>query len=495
MSSTPETVPVRGIALAPGRRHRLAAALEENGTIVLLLSAFAMVLAMHIPQGLAGDGWLALVSGREIAQHGLPTHDALTVWAHGRAWVDQQWLAQISLYGLVQLGGLRLVMLVNALLGVGALVGACVLARRLGASARAITWVCLPALVAYYPEAVVMRPQSFAYPLFVAVLALVVLDSRRPSRRVFLALPLLMLWANLHGSVVVGALLVSLYGAAAILRALWERRAPGARWLALAVLPWGCVLVSPYAASLPRYYEKVLFTAHFSRYVTEWRPATLGIATLPLYLLFGLAAFLVGRVRGRVGLFETTFFLAVVVLSLQAVRNLAWLGLASVVFLPQLVDGIRPAETDEPRKLNRMLAIVALAGTFVTVLGVSVENRAWFLVGFPRASANAAAAAAGSNGRVFANERYGDWLLWEHPELAGRIAWDTRFELLTDSEIQSIAGFRERVGDWRATAKGYRVLVLNGGRDEKKVVRALLRSGGIREVSDTDGISVLARRG
>ena len=57
---------------------------------------------------------MALLSGRVVAQHGLPSHDTLTVWAHGRTWVDQQWLAQLALYGLERLGGLPLVLLVHA---------------------------------------------------------------------------------------------------------------------------------------------------------------------------------------------------------------------------------------------------------------------------------------------------------------------------------------------------------------------------------------------
>src|SRR4051812_39449682 len=128
-------------------QRRLSHFLEENGTLVMVVGAFAIVLLARLPNGLAADGWMALVSGREIVRHGLPTHDALTVWAHGRRWVDQQWLAQLLLYGLWRLGGLKLALLVHAALAVGALAGASALARRLGASARATTWICLPVLI------------------------------------------------------------------------------------------------------------------------------------------------------------------------------------------------------------------------------------------------------------------------------------------------------------------------------------------------------------
>jgi len=92
---------------------RLARALEENGLLVIVLGAFAIVLVLSLRKQLVVDGWMAIVSGRWIVQHGLPSHDTLTLWAHGHRWIDQQWLAQLALYGLWRLGGLKLALLVH----------------------------------------------------------------------------------------------------------------------------------------------------------------------------------------------------------------------------------------------------------------------------------------------------------------------------------------------------------------------------------------------
>src|SRR5262249_56251427 len=128
---------------------------------------------------------MALLSGREIVQHGLPTHDALTVWAHGRRWIDQQWLAQLGFYGLWRLGGVKLALFAHALLVTSGLAGAALFARTRGATARAVTWIAIPVLIAYYPVASVMRPQSFAFPLFAAVLWLVLAPPPPPPPPVF----------------------------------------------------------------------------------------------------------------------------------------------------------------------------------------------------------------------------------------------------------------------------------------------------------------------
>ena len=129
--------------VSPARRavsRGLGRLLEENGPLVMVVAAFGLVMLLALRNALTIDGWMALASGREIAQHGLPTHDTLTVWTHGQRWIDQQWLAQFLLYRLWQAGGIKLVLLIHALLATGALAGAAAAARRLGGSARTTTW-------------------------------------------------------------------------------------------------------------------------------------------------------------------------------------------------------------------------------------------------------------------------------------------------------------------------------------------------------------------
>jgi hypothetical protein len=495
VSAHQQTVASSAQAARPsGRGARVAHVLEENGTVVIVVAAFAAVLITHLSSSLAADGWMALLSGREIVKHGLPSHDTLTVWAHGHRWIDQQWLAQLALYGLHRLGGLRLVMLAHAALAIGGLAGATLVARRLGASARSTTWICIPVLAAFWPGAGVMRPQSFAYVLFVAVLWLLLSDLRSPSRRVYFTLPLLALWANLHGSVVVGSALVSAY---ALIEVATSLRAPPralrGRSVVLLVVPWLCVLVSPYATSLPTYYREVLLSGGFGSYVTEWAPTTLTPQNAAVYLLALGGLWLIGRAHRQLSAFEIVAFVGLATLALDAVRNAVWLALLSVVVLPRLVDSLRGAVV-EPRRLNRLLALAMLVGVFVAVVGVATEPISWFTRDYPAATANATASAAGSQGRVFADERYADWLIWTHPQLAGRVAYDSRFELLTHRQLRSVTELRNLVQGWRSTIAGYPVLVLDRSADDHPRA-ALLRSGAANTVARNGQVVVLRRTG
>jgi hypothetical protein len=463
--------------------------LEENGLVVIVLGAFAIVLLVALRKDLVVDGWMALVSGRWIAQHGLPSHDTLTVWTHGHRWTDQQWLAQLALYGLWRVGGIKLALLVHALLVTSGLAIAAIVARSRGASALAVTYVAIPVLVAYYPVASVMRPQSFAFPLFATTLWLVLSDAQRPSRRVYLTLPLLVLWTNLHGSVLLGAMLVSLAGLVAIVQ---ERR-PSVRGGLLLVAPWACLFASPYALHLPGYYDKILIGGQFKKFVTEWAPTTLTPGTAAVYVVVLGGLWLLGRAGREAPLLDQLAFLFTSVLAFEAVRNTAWVGLVGLAVLPPLVDRLRGPVQDPPR-MNRILAITVLATAVITAAAVATKPTSWFTSGFPPSAARAASAAAGSQGRVFATSPYADWLLWSRPALDGRVAFDARFELLSTKQLDKIARLQNRSGGWLQTLKGYRVFVLNA-RSDRTLERSLIHRLPASVVFSSPQVVVLRRRG
>ena len=51
------------------------------------------------------DTYASLTAGRLISQHGLPRTETLTWAAHGKPWIDQQWLGQWLYYQAYRIGG------------------------------------------------------------------------------------------------------------------------------------------------------------------------------------------------------------------------------------------------------------------------------------------------------------------------------------------------------------------------------------------------------
>jgi hypothetical protein len=434
-------IPSAGAASRPAfsGRERLAALLGEEGLLLFLVCGYLAEQIALLRRQLGSDGWLTLVAGRQIVDHGLPSADHWTTIASGRSWVDQQWLAHLALYATVRIGGIPLALAVNLALAGGSLIGAAVLARKRGASSRVTAWVVLVALLPFGRSADVLRAQSLCYPLFVALVW--VLTDPRAGRRIYLTFPLLVLWANLHGSVVVAAGLVSACGLLRLIRKEGART----RALALAAGPWACVFASPYALDLPRYYRATLFNPAFAHYVTEWKPVTLSLMNVPIFVLAAAAIIVVARRRTGWGIVEPLILCVCAVLAVLAVRNGVWLALASVLLLPGGVTrSIAPApSTSARRRMNVALATGAAAALVLATVATAGRPASWFTTNYPDGAAAATVQAAGpSGGRVFATEDFADWLLWREPSLAGRIAYDDRLELLRSSELRMIFGLK-----------------------------------------------------
>ena len=66
--------------------------------------------------------------------------------------------------------------------------------------------------------------------------------------------------------------------------------------------------------------------------------------------------------------------------------------------------------------------------------------------------------------RVFAPDRYADWLLWKIPELRGRLAYDVRFEVYSKEFFHRLLRYNAESGrDWKSLADGYPIVVVDEG--------------------------------
>jgi len=215
-----------------------------------------------------------LYAGRFLAEHGIPRHNVFTVIAHGAPWIDQQWLAQLTSYGVWRLGGYAaVVMLSLALVSAGfALLGALMLRR--GVSPLRMTAWTLAAMAVSYGYAT-PRAQSFGYLFVPLVLFLVLADQgrRHPSAVTWLSLPLLVVWANMHGSVLVGVGLVGVHAAYRSWAALRRRDRRCLAWyLLLGVSAAGSVFCTPYGAGIVHYYGSLIGNPVVAGNGGEWAP-------------------------------------------------------------------------------------------------------------------------------------------------------------------------------------------------------------------------------
>jgi hypothetical protein len=468
--------------------HDLRGFLRRNAPLLALVAFWFLLLVLAIPQELVQDSWLTLLSGREVIHHGLPSVDTLAVWTHGKAWIDQQWLSQVFFYGIWATGGIKAVLLAHVALLTLMFASGLAAARSLGASRPSIV-VAGTAALAVAPWSMQLRAQTLAECFFVWLLWLLASDSRAPSRRVFLSLPLLVLWANVHGTVVLGALLVILRGLA---HKQWSRRA-----VVLTVAPVACLFASPYGLSLGGYYHRMLVNPTLRSFIDEWGPSTPSHKTAAFFVLAGTTIWLLGRYRNRLTGFEQVALAVILVAAVTSIRTIVWFGLTALVLLPLLLDGALARVSF--RRVERFgrpvvpIAIAVVAATF----GFAVSRpTAWYEQAWPTVRARDVihSLACRSSVRIFADDRYADWLLWAEPETRGRVAYDVRFELFDPAQLLRLAKYRSRIGDdWRRAAKGYDVILFDPLL-QASVEQGMLAHGDVvRQYADTR-LAILAKR-
>jgi hypothetical protein len=487
---------------ATAGRRSFERALGWAGREALLfpvVALFLIALAGNLPRELFQDSWLTILGGREIVQNGLPSHDTLAIWTQGREWVDQQWLAQLLFYGLYAFGGVKLALALHVLSAGGAFILAVVVARWRGGSTRSVCWVAVPTYFLLTWGSWNARAQSLALLLFVLLVALLIRDAHSPSRRVFFVLPLLILWANIHGTALTGAGLVALWG---LTYAVERRKRPFSEWAPrsalLVVAPFACIFASPYSASLPSYYETMLFNSGFRQFVTEWSPTAASVQTAPFYLLAFLMVWLAGRNKERLLPFEKVLLAATLLIGLQTIRGVIWFTLVALMLVPVALDGVLKPNQRAMRfqLLNRSLIAVSLVGVVVAVGAVAAKPSTWFERSYPSGILSAFDRVQSRNPqmKVFANETYSDWLLLRRPELRGRLAFDIRFELLSKKELESMLKIRRRTDGWQRLVAPYSLFVLQKG-PETKLASALLRQPGARVEYRGQGAIVIFRPG
>jgi len=312
--------------------------------IVAMLRALASPLAvLHDP-----DTYLHIAAGRWMLAHGaLPTTDPFSYTMAGVLWVPGEWFGEIAFAAIYQTSGWG---------GVVVLTAGC-----FGLAIGLLTWFLsralnpLPAIIATLAGAALVLPHLLARP---HVLALPLMglwcgrlfrardEDRAPPWAI---LPVMMLWANVHGSFLFGIALAGFQGGEAVLQPAsgTPRLVEARRWGAFVLASVVVSLVNPNGiAAISQPFRLMAMPALQSGF-GEWQPAHL--ATFP-----ALEAWLLGLVA--LGFFTAAclpwtrlvLLLGLVHMALAHVRHADLLGLVGPLAIaaalgPRLAEMTRPA--------------------------------------------------------------------------------------------------------------------------------------------------------
>lgn len=293
------------------------------------------------------DLWGHLSYGRWMATGGIPSMEPLMPLAKGMPWVDTAWLSQLAGYGIWQwlgLAGLQGAYALTVTTGAGLVLHMAY--RHTKSMPFAIVGLALFLALDWF-QLSVARPQLGALALFLVFVSRT--TRGRPQTVDWFLLPaLLAVWANVHGSFVMG---LAWLGMMAFGRAVDVVRQTGTltglkhdrqwlSWLLIAELSAVAALLNPYGVSIYAEVFRVSANANLAS-LTEWMPLTLRM--LPGQILIGTLVALVmlyAWTPRRVRTWEVLALVGLGLASLWSMRFVVWFAPVAAILATRNLSAI-----------------------------------------------------------------------------------------------------------------------------------------------------------
>src|SRR5436190_3325908 len=252
--------------------HSHAAAPALRGLLPFWVGAFTYALMVLGGNRLLIDPdtmWQVTVGQWIIDHREVPTVDVYSFTMRGEPWMSTQWLAQVLYAKAFAVAGWSgpVVLAAGAIAVTFALLTR-FLFRRLSGGA---TLTFFAAALALTMPHMLARPHVLALPLLVAWTAGLTAAADRREAPSFRLLPLMALWANLHGGFVFGLALLAPFA----FDALWNREGSrrtslALRWIAFGVCALAASCVTPYGWESILASRKILELGELLHLIYEW---------------------------------------------------------------------------------------------------------------------------------------------------------------------------------------------------------------------------------
>jgi hypothetical protein len=345
----------------------------------LCVAAGAYLLLLFLGDGLLQDSdsfWQIKVGQWIMDHHAVPTSDTYSFTRVGQPWTSNAWLSQV-LYALsyAQWGWAGPVALASLAVAASLALLTSFSARHVE-PAHAILLAML-ALMLSWPH-LLARPHVLALPVMVGFVGAMIAAADRRAAPSPALLPLMALWANLHGGFVLGLALVAPVGLIAVAEAPSERRFRLAlRWALFGLGALGASCCTPYGIETLAAAARIIDLGAVLSVISEWKPADFGHFGLFEACLLALTAW--ALYRGVVLSWPRVLLLLVLAhMALSHVRSIDALAfLAPLLLARPLAGDDAPAAhhgLSPPSAMSLIAAIALAAGCLATTLSYRAHH-------------------------------------------------------------------------------------------------------------------------
>ncbi len=391
------------------------------------------------------DTWLHLKLGQEIWRtRAIPLLDQWSFTVNGRARVDHEWLAQVSIYASYLVWGYRGLQLWLCLLASAIVAETYLLCYRYCGDA---TIASLGGFLAFFFGTIGfgIRPHMIGY----ALLALELLLMQRAwggRPRALWWLPLLFaVWVNCHGSWALG---LGIFGAAALCSYAAGRRGCGVHGPRLGLLAGvlattvAALLINPIGVKLLTYPVDLFVNQRTSLgFLDEWLPLNVndvrGIGLFAVLAAMGIAGL---RNRAKATAFELLVLVSVSFLAAQHIRMVFVFGIVSAPIVCRVVSELRRRGDRKSRTAPANAALLVLAAACCYVAFPSNGRIQADIESHNPVKAVEFIRRSGLQGNMMHDYMWGGYLAWALPRQ--KVFIDGR------ADIYDWAGVLARYRDW-----------------------------------------------
>lgn len=305
--------------------------------------------------------------------HQLPRQDMYSFTVAGHPWLNHEWLAEVPYYLAWRAGGLVGVKSLSIVLITLILLGSLYLAYRASNNFKASVAACC---FSTFLATVSFGPRTILFGYLYLVIILIVLQRLRQNGRapLWLLPPLFCLWANTHGSWLLGLILFSIILAAGLVKGNWGR-VYSERWTASQfsklALAWiasvAALFVNPFGARLVLYpfdlaFRQKLNIAHVAEWVSVDFHSLRGKLVLGFVVVLLLSALLR---RTRWSLAELAVLLFALYSGLTYIRFLFLLAIVAAPVMAKILDFFPPYRRELDTPLVNAVVVLAMIAAMV----------------------------------------------------------------------------------------------------------------------------------
>jgi len=420
---------------------------------MLVLVAIALADTVRVSDP---DLWGHITFGRAVlAQGHLVLRDPYSYSAPGSPWLNHEWLTEVIQAFLFDAFGVFGLNLWKLFLTAVTIVFVALAEGETEAPYLAQIAVLLVGAVTIAPE-MQFRPQMFTFALFAIVLFLLARDTYRRDGAVWIAIPMLALWANLHGGFIMGVAALGIYtvasGVVNCVRGRTFRRA--GVLAAITVAASAGTLLTPYGVGTWIAVGHALLNPYTRVAVADWQPFFRSLVAashegflrtlyeaMPLGLMAALAiAVAVSRD------FEDLPMLAIAtvmcVAAIVAIRNIpiaviamaAPLARHGAIAAARLNPTSRSETMPEVRGASLMNQIVLGIAALAMLIGTGFFSRRMTARERYPAGAVAFMQSHGLHGNILDNFLWGEYLIW-HLSPRSKVFIDGRYDTVYPQNI------------------------------------------------------------